>query len=78
MVFRDQDITYNEKLDPIARKMEVAYSIGRKISRQWLSTIVSPLWWSYLWLNEGIATFIYGMDVVNKVNFSYSLMFNRK
>lgn len=74
MVFRDQDIIYNKKLDPIARKMQVAYSIGRKISRQWLSTIVSPLWWSYMWLNEGIATFFFGADVINKVNFLYSFI----
>jgi len=71
MVFREEDINYNKELDPLARKIEMTYLIGRKISRQWLSTVVSPSWWSHLWLNEGIATYVYIADVVNKVNFLY-------
>lgn len=70
MIFRDEDITYNEKLHPIARKMEVACLIGRKIGRQMLSFISSL---SCFWLNEGIATVLFASDIINKVNFLYIL-----
>ncbi|XP_071559280.1 glutamyl aminopeptidase-like isoform X2 [Temnothorax nylanderi] len=66
--YREEDIIYNEELDPAAQKIKVASLIGRKISRQWLSTVVSPSSWSYMWLNEGIATFFYVTDVVKEAS----------
>ncbi|XP_071559240.1 aminopeptidase N-like [Temnothorax nylanderi] len=74
--YRDEDIIYNKELDPIACKLKVESLIGRKISRQWLSTVVSPSSWSYMWLNEGIATFFYIEDVVKKtIGSNYSDLF---
>ncbi|XP_024893092.1 aminopeptidase N-like [Temnothorax curvispinosus] len=74
--YRDEDIIYNKELDPIAQKLKVESLIGRKISRQWLSTVVSPSSWSYMWLNEGIATFFYVTDVVKEtIGSNYSDLF---
>ncbi|XP_077272191.1 glutamyl aminopeptidase-like [Temnothorax americanus] len=66
--YREEDIICNEELDyyPAAQRIKVVSLIKRKISRQWLSTVVSPSSWSYMWLNEGIATFFYIEDVVKK------------
>ncbi|XP_071559314.1 glutamyl aminopeptidase-like isoform X5 [Temnothorax nylanderi] len=68
--YREEDIICNEELDyyPAAQHIKVVSLIGRKISRQWLSTVVSPSSWSYMWLNEGIATFFYIEDVVKKTS----------
>jgi len=54
--------------DPIAREMQVAFLIGRKIGRQWFYQMssINP-WQSYSWLNEGIATVLFASDVIDKV-----------
>ncbi|KAL6264880.1 hypothetical protein P5V15_004975 [Pogonomyrmex californicus] len=56
VLYREEDIIYNEKIDPIARKIELSRKIGRKVVGQLFGTAVSPSWWSCMWLNEGIAT----------------------
>jgi len=43
--------------------MEVAFLIGRKIGRQWLTNPLRP----YFWLNEGIGVLL-AMDIIDKVN----------
>lgn len=48
--------------------MEVAFLIGRKIGRQWLS-MTNPLR-PYFWLNEGIGVLL-AMDIIDKVNSLY-------
>ncbi|XP_077272183.1 aminopeptidase N-like isoform X2 [Temnothorax americanus] len=68
VLYREEDIICNEELDPAAQQIKVASLIGRKISRQWFSTVVSPSSWSYMWLNEGIATFLYVTDVVKETS----------
>ncbi|KAL6258047.1 hypothetical protein P5V15_009965 [Pogonomyrmex californicus] len=55
ILYREEDI-YNKEIDPIARKIELSRIIGRKVVGQLFGTAVSPSWWSYMWLNEGIAT----------------------
>ncbi|KAL6264862.1 hypothetical protein P5V15_004957 [Pogonomyrmex californicus] len=66
VVFREEDIIYNEKIDPIARKIELSRIIGRKVVGQLFGTAVSPSWWSCMWLNEGIAT-LFGVYTINQI-----------
>ncbi|XP_011630293.1 aminopeptidase M1-like, partial [Pogonomyrmex barbatus] len=66
VVFREEDIIYNEKIDPIARKIELSRKIGRKVVGQLFGTAVSPSWWSCMWLNEGIAT-LFGVYTINQI-----------
>jgi len=53
-------------LDFVAWKFEVARTVARKIVHQYLGNMVSQSSWSYLWLNEGIATFL-AMESVSNV-----------
>ncbi|XP_025073447.1 aminopeptidase N-like [Pogonomyrmex barbatus] len=64
-LYREEDIIYNEEIDPIARKIELSRIIGRKVVGQVFGTAVSPSWWSYMWLNEGIAT-LFGVYIINQ------------
>ncbi|XP_011631408.1 leucyl-cystinyl aminopeptidase-like [Pogonomyrmex barbatus] len=66
VVFREEDIIYNEKIDPIARKIESSRKIGRKVVGQLFGTAVSPSWWSCMWLNEGIAM-LFGVYTINQI-----------
>jgi len=66
MIFRENTIIYDEKLDSIAHKVEVAQLIGYKMTYQLFGNIVSPSWWSYLWLHEGLSV-LFGIDAINKV-----------
>lgn len=56
-------VTYpNERLifDPAAdvpmRQLNVSNVIAHEFSHQWFGNLVTPKWWSYLWLSEGMAT----------------------
>ncbi|XP_071569965.1 putative aminopeptidase-2 [Temnothorax nylanderi] len=65
ILYRETAIIYDEKLDFIAWKFEVARTVTRKMVHQFFGNLVGESWWSYLWLNEGIASFL-AMEIVNK------------
>jgi len=66
IIFREADLFYNEQLDPVMRKMEVARLVAPKIAYQWFGNVLSPTWWSHFWLYDGLAT-LYGEEAIVKV-----------
>jgi len=48
------------------RKMDIARLIANKIAYQWFGNVITPFWWSSLWLHEGLAT-LFGEEAVVKV-----------
>jgi len=64
--FRETALIYDEKLDPVISKINVARLVGRTIAHQCVD-IISSLSWSDM-LKEGIYVLL-GANVINKVNF---------
>lgn len=67
ITFRKANVIYRLQRDPAAQKLVVARLVASGVVHQWFGNIVSPFWWSYLWLNDGIAT-LFGTDAVDKVS----------
>ncbi|KAL6262393.1 hypothetical protein P5V15_007480 [Pogonomyrmex californicus] len=63
---REKDIIYNEKIHSIAHQIELSRLIGRKVVGQLFGIEGCSLWWSYMWLNEGIAT-LFGIYIIDQV-----------
>ncbi|KYN22132.1 Voltage-dependent calcium channel subunit alpha-2/delta-4 [Trachymyrmex cornetzi] len=48
---------YDDNKHSIYKKIEVAKVVTRELVHQWFN-LVTPIWWSYLWLKEGFTTFL--------------------
>ncbi|EGI70670.1 Aminopeptidase N [Acromyrmex echinatior] len=66
IIYREANLIYNETLDTVMRKMEIAHLIAPKIAYQWFSNLLSSVWFHYWWLHDGLAT-MFGEEAVVKV-----------
>jgi len=41
--------------------------VTHEIAHQWFGNMVTPSWWSYHWLKEGLASFFHTY-IIDKVN----------
>lgn len=69
IIFSEKDFVYNEKEDSLYQKQRVAVTAAHEMAHQWFGNVVSPLWWSYVWLNEGLASF-FEEYINNEVDFN--------
>ncbi|KYN14166.1 Glutamyl aminopeptidase, partial [Trachymyrmex cornetzi] len=65
IIYHELKIIYDDS-DPIYRKTEIALIVSHELAHQWFGNLVTPSWWSYLWLSEGLAAF-FEMYITNKV-----------
>nr|XP_012230690.1 PREDICTED: uncharacterized protein LOC105677005 [Linepithema humile] len=68
IVHSEDTFTYREGIDPIQMKLWVAIVAAHEMAHQWFGNVVSPSWWSHVWLNEGLASFFekYILDQIYK------------
>jgi len=64
IIFREADLIYDEQLDPVMGKMEVARLTAPKIAYQWFSNVFSL---SHFWLHDGLAI-LFGEEAIAKVS----------
>lgn len=66
-IFREADLIYNENLDPVMRKIEVAHNIAVKIAQQWFGNAGNLVWYfNTLLLHQSFAI-LFGEEAIVEV-----------
>jgi len=65
IIFREEDIIFNQETDSKIRKIEIARIIGYKVVHEWFYNAIDPSMWEP-WLSKGFVTF-FGIYAADKV-----------
>ncbi|XP_011706301.1 PREDICTED: uncharacterized protein LOC105461501 [Wasmannia auropunctata] len=58
MIVYAQNILLEDKSAHPINKMLDTMTITHELAHQWFGNLISPIWWKYLWLSEGISTYL--------------------
>lgn len=75
VLYVESYLLYNSSRSTFADKNNIATVISHEYAHQYFGNLVTPKWWSYIWLNEGFADLFENIatDWVSLIRIRFSL-----
>ncbi|KAL6254854.1 hypothetical protein P5V15_014193 [Pogonomyrmex californicus] len=57
VTYRETAMLYDEKESSAVDQQWMAITVAHELTHMWFGNLITPEWWSYLWLSEAFATY---------------------